>query len=255
MEGIGNYIMKADYGGGAFRRRIRLERHGNAIRGALEDCNHGFKVNVHFDEKSRKVTGLEPDFKRIPFTTCPGAAEPLGRLIGASIDSTVPELYKIAPPLQNCTHLHDLTLLAINHAGRGEDVLQYDIEVTDAEDNLSWLRVWRNDELIHEWQAKYGEIVAPAGLQGKPLFQGFFGWAGKITDPVEQEAAFVLQKGNLVAIGRMIDVEGMAGGLAIDESDRHACHTYSPEHAKQAVRLAGTTRDFTDHPEKLLNFE
>ena len=64
-----------------------------------------------------------------------------------------------------------------------------------------------------------------------------------------------MQKGNLVSIGRMIDVEGMAGGRAIDETDRHACHTYSPGNAEQAIRLGGTVRDFTDSADDLLAYK
>jgi len=63
-----------------------------------------------------------------------------------------------------------------------------------------------------------------------------------------------LQKGNMVAIGNMFDINSMAGGRAIDETERHACHTYSPANASQAIRLGNTTRDFTGAEDMLLKF-
>jgi hypothetical protein len=262
MDGIGNYIMKKDYGGGVFRRRIRLVREGDTrqgrVHGALEDCNHGFQVTVEYE--NGVVTNIKPEFMRIPFTTCDGANKPLQKLVGIATNADVLEMLNRANPLENCTHLQDLTILAISHAGReGEDDVTYDVEVTDADDGVFYghqtMRVTRNGETVHEWESNQAMLVAPEKLEGKPLFQGFTAWASEEFDGLELEGAFVLQKGNMVAIGRMIDVEGMAGIKAIEETDRLACHTYSPGNNEAAVRLAGTTRDFTDTPEQLLEFK
>ncbi len=253
MDMGGSYKMLKDYGGGVFRRRIRLTRYEDRVHGELEDCNHGFKVTVH--HRDNQVSKIEPEFMRIPFSTCDGADTPLQKLVGVSMQASMSELLDTAPPLSNCTHLHDLTLLAITHIhDENSNEVVYDIEVTDAVKGVSDLRVSRNGTLIHEWQSAKGMVIAPEPLNEKPLFMGFTRWANDMFSGLENEAAFILQKGNLVSIGRMIDVEGMAGGRAIDETDRQACYTYSKERSSEAVRLAGTVRDFTDTPEQLLKF-
>lgn len=250
-----------DYGSGVFRRRIRLLREGDhhhgQVHGALEDCNHGFQSTVLY--QNGLVTEIKPQFMRIPFTTCSGAGQPLQKLAGAAVRSSPAELLAIAPPLANCTHLHDLTLLAIAHSQCEHKVVQYDVEVTDAREGISDLRVWRSTgygdkTLIHHWLSSNYAILSPAHLKDKPLFMGFSRWANAQFSGVENEAAFVLQKGNLVSIGRMLDVEAMTGSRAIDENDRVACFTYSPQNSSAAVRIGNTVRDFTDHEEKLLKF-
>jgi len=171
-----------DYGKGVFRRRIRLVRTQEApgcgqVHGALEDCNHGFQSTVIF--RDGKVVEVKPQFMRIPFTTCDGAWKPLQNLVGAAIDSTPSQLLAIAPPLSNCTHLHDLTLLAIAHTQRSEMIVQYDIEVGDAnQDGISHLRVFRSGDdgervLMHHWQSKNYMLTNTPELQDKPLFMGF----------------------------------------------------------------------------------
>lgn len=255
------FKMNPHYGSGTYRRRIRLVRNGDArqghVHGALEDCNHGFQSTVFY--VNGKVTDIQPEFERIPFSTCDGAYRPLQNLIGALTASTPAELLAIAPPLSNCTHLHDLTLLAIAHSQRHETVVQYDIEVTDAIAGISRLRVWRTadactKQLIHEWQSFNLAICSPPELKDKPLFFGFSRWANERFQSIENEAAFILQKGNLVSIGRMLDVANMTGSRAKDENDRVACFTYSPENSANAYRIAGTVRDFTNTEEQLLKF-
>jgi hypothetical protein len=250
------------YGKGVFRRRIRLVRTAvskdtGQVHGALEDCNHGFQSTVIY--RDGKVLDVKPQFMRIPFTTCDGAWKPLQNLVGAAINSTPSVLLAIAPPLSNCTHLHDLTLLAIAHTQRLETIVQYDIEVTDAVDHVSHLRVWRSGDdgermLVHHWQSKNYMLVDPPELKDKPLFMGFSRWANEKFSGIANEAAFVLQKGNLVSIGRMLDVDAMQGSRAADENGSVSCFTYSPPNNAIATRIGKTVRDFTDCEEQLLKF-
>lgn len=255
MSQLGNYKPNPHYGNGIFRRAIRLTRHPDHVLAELEDSHHGFRVRVFHE--AQRLTRFEPEYPRVPFSSCDSAGTVLDRLLGMPVDTPVAELIATANPLANCTHLLDLTLLAIAHTQREEQVVLYEVAVTDARDGLSHLRVWRNGTLMHEWQAGNGidgTIASPSAYQGKPLFMGFSRWANEAFSGLENEAAFVLQKGNMVALGNMFDIAGMAGGRAIDETDRHACHTYSPTQAPHAIRLANTWRDFTETPETLLKF-
>jgi len=252
MDIFGNYKVNENYGGGVFNRRIHIVKKDNTLFGALEDCNHGFKVTIHHDGKV--VTDIQPEFMRVPFTTCDSADKPIRELIGASLNSSLKDLLQHAEPVKNCTHLYDLCCWTILQSQYPETEITYDVLVGDAVEGVSDLSVARNGKVLHQWQAKNGELISPENLQGKPLFVGFYHWVNEAFSGLELEAALVLQKGNLVSVGRMLDVDGMAGGRASDEHDRNACHTYSPENRDEAIRIANTTRDFTNAPEKLLKF-
>ncbi len=244
------------YGLGVFRRRIRLTRLSEqAVYGELEDCNHGFIVTITHDGK--KITAVDGEAKRAPFTTCPGALEPLQRLLGCNINATAQALLKHVEPRANCTHWLDLAVLAIVHSQHQAITRQYDVEVTDENaDDLQFLRVSHNGQLIHDWISRHGEIVSPAVLSGVSLRKGFSSRVAEVfTDPVEFEAALVLQKGNFVANGRRIDLEATAFGSASDHSFMAgACFTYAAERVAGATRVQHTVRDFTATPELLLTF-
>ncbi len=246
------YRPSPSYGTGVFRRRIRLTGTAGTVYGELEDCSHGFQVRV--DHKGGHVTEIQPDYPRVPFTTCSGAMEPLSRLLGCRIDQSALALNMLAKPLENCTHLLDLTLLCIAHANCADTTILYDVEVTDQVEGVSELRVKRNTELIHKWWSQSNALVWPEDLAGKPLFRGFADWANEQFEGIENEAAFVLQKGNFVSMARLFDSSEMVGSTAKRSSVGAVCYTHSDERADIAIRRANTTRDFSDTPEQLLKF-
>jgi len=250
------YPLNPAYGMGVFRRRIRLWREDHLLHGALEDCNHGFVVAIAHD--GTKVTAIDGQHKRVPFSTCGGAIVPLQTLVGCELSSTALVLRTHAGPRANCTHWLDLAVLAIVHSQRADAVCEYDIEVTDenAMGDAQELRVWRNGVLVHDWRYQMGVIVSPEILNGATLFQGFSSRAAAVfTDEDELEAALILQKGNFVAQARRFDLESQVGDRASAHKEMAGvCFSYSPERSSDAIRLAGTLRDFTNTPELLLKF-
>lgn len=251
MDLLGNYTYNPAYGSGVYRRHIQLERRGKQLLGALEDTHHGFSVLI--DTDGEQVTAITPRFHRIPFNTCDGADKPLRNLLGAKLNATPLELVAQAQAQINCTHLLDLSLWTIAHSQREEAIVRYEVSVTDTQDGKNHLQVTRNGQLIHAWLAdNHYQLIEPLHLAGKPLFMGFSAWANASFSGIENEAAFVLQKGNLVSVARMFQLE--AGKLAAEEHQRDVCHTYSPAHRQQARRLPDTVRDFSDCPEQLLRF-
>lgn len=250
------YPLNPAYGSGLFRRRIRLEGRAGQVFGALEDTNHGFCVTVHHD--GCVVTAIAPEAKRVPFTTCPQAGENLRALLGCRIDTSARELNLQAGPSTNCTHLLDLTILAIRHAARGETTCQWDVTVTDEpEGSEAVITVERNGERIDQWKARQFHITEPAALAGKPLYLGFARWANEHFGQDRMEAAFIMQKAYFVSQARRYDLSTMTGerALATRDSMGGACYTYSPPAIETAVRTANTVRDFSGHPERLLRFE
>ena len=250
-----NYPRNPGYGSGVYRRRIRLEQRDGCVFGALEDTNHGFTVSVYHD--GERVTAINAEAKRIPYTTCPGATQAIKNHVGVEIRSTLRDLNLHMPPSSNCTHLLDLTLQAIRHAASPQPVKQWDIAVTDQTDTEDCIcTVWRDGEQIFQWKARDLQLTDPPEFAGKPFYLGFGKWASKHFAVDELEAAFMLQKGYFVSLARLFDVEAMAGepALASQQGMGGACYTYSSPQIEQGVRTAGGVRDFSDADEKLLRF-
>lgn len=250
-----DYTPNPNYGTGTFRRRIRLENRPGEVLGALEDTNHGFRVIVRHD--GQRVTAIEPEVMRVPFTSCPGAVERLKPLVGSAIGDSARDLTATAGATSNCTHLLDLTILAIRHAASGLPVRQWDVTVTDEpEDGDSIVSVDRDGQHVFEWHARHFYITQPAELAGKPLYLGFGRWASDYFEEAALEAAFIMQKGYFVAQARRFDLSAAAGepALVSGQSMAGACYTYTPGIMEQGVRTADSARDFSEHPEALLKF-
>lgn len=250
-----DYPHNPDYGTGCYRRRIRLVKGDGFVRGELEDTNHGFSVKVFHD--GNVVTAIEPDAKRFPYTSCPGAIEPIKGYIGTNIHTGIRELNLHMPSSANCTHLLDLTIMSIRHAANAHPVRQWDIRITDqTSDSDSICSVNRDGEEIFCWHARDLQLSHPPELSGKPFYLGFGRWASQYFKTEELEAAFMLQKGYFVSLARHFDMEKMAGEPALASQDgmRGACYTYSSPAIEHGLRTSGSMRDFTDCEEKLLKF-
>lgn len=243
------------YGNGCYRRHIRLTQHDWGVLAELEDDCHGFRVHLHHDGKH--VTAVRAETLRIPYSTCSGATEPLQAMVGVAIGSEPKTIIAQVNPFSNCTHLFDLTVLAIAHAARTQRERFYAVEVTDEKDGeAADARVWLDDtEMLHlktrEWQ-----IIEPRELSDKPLFKGFAAWASEYFAGDEREAAFVLQKGYFVSSARRHDAKAMEGLRGGDTPYiPGACHTYAEERVHTAIRLPNSRRDFTTDTHNLLQFK
>lgn len=250
-----DYPRNPAYGTGMYRRRIRLEKREGCVYGALEDTNHGFTVTVYHD--GTHVTAIEAGARRVPYTSCPGALEPIKGFVGVDIHSSLRDLNFHMPPSANCTHLLDLTVMSIRHAASAEPVRQWDITVTDQTADLdSICTVMCDGKTIFCWRARDLQLTDPPEFAGKPFYLGFGKWASKHFEPELLEAAFILQKGYFVALARHFDIDKMAGepALASKEGMGGACYTYSSPAIEHGVRTFGSMRDFSDCEEKLLKF-
>jgi hypothetical protein len=253
--GLPNYPPNPDYGTGIYRRRIHLQQGEGCVYGALEDTNHGFTVTVYHD--GEQVTAIEANAKRVPYTSCPGALEPIKGYVGVDIHADLRELNFHMPPSSNCTHLLDLTVMTIRHAASTNPVRQWDIAITDTTaDSDSVCTVMRDGEEIFRWRARDLQLTDPPELSGKPFYIGFGKWASKHFAAEELEAAFILQKGYFVSLARLFDMEQMAGEPALDSKEGMggACYTYSSPAIEHGVRTSGSVRDFSDCEENLLKF-
>ncbi len=216
-----------------YRRRVMVETRIGAVAAMLEDDIHCLSVTLRHD--GERVTGIEPLFERAPWTTCPGALAKLQETFAAKLLS---EVNARQDKRQNCTHLHDMAVLAAAHAttpGR----LTYDICASDPVAGERLLEISRNGDTIHSWIEQGGVLVEPAELAGKTLFV-LRDWIGGLDEPA-QEAARMLQWAAIVAHGRTMPLESQSVASDIPPN----CYTFQPERAVHAVRN-GERFDFSD---------
>jgi hypothetical protein len=215
-----------------YRRRFIVTPGLGWVRSALEDDFHCMAVLIRHD--GEVATAIEPQMERAPWTTCPGAVEQLKQsFTGVRLDAFAERGDK----QQNCTHLHDLALLAGTHALDSQQLV-YDILVSDPVDGLIRTELRRNGTSVMGWTLEDMEIVEPAELAGQRL-DALSPWI-KMLDPVGQEQAKILRWGTMVAHGRTIPMEHQSDASQMPPN----CFTFQPHRAAVAVRV-GKIRDFS----------
>ena len=216
-----------------FRRRFRITPGLGWVRSEVEDDFHHMTVSVHHD--GALATSLQPLIHRAPWTTCPGAVAELERTFtGVALKDFVARGEKQA----NCTHLHDLALLAAAHAGDPTPTV-FDILVSDPIEGKRRAEVRRNGETLLAWLESGFRLIEPAQLAGMTLDK-MRPWIDKL-DPARQEAARLLRWGNMIANGRIIPLEKQSDASRMPAN----CYTFQPLRAVQAKRV-GVIRDFSD---------
>lgn len=237
---------------GAYRRRIRLTPDGHTVEGELEDDFHHFGVVITHD--GERVTAVEGDAVRFPWTTCPGAVAELAPLVGARLSARPTAVGEVMPARQNCTHLFDLAGLAVAHAARGaDDLRQYDVTVPDRdEDGRSQVTLQRDGEQVLAWTVVWNRIEAPEPYAGRQLKGSFLAWAESELEPEEAEAAIVLRRACHISWGRAQDLDRYRAADELLEVMSGTCFTFQPDRAVAGHRVLGSIRDFTDAPDALL---
>ncbi len=220
----------------AFHRRIVVEARAGAVAAMLEDDIHCLAVVLRHD--GARVKSIEPLFDRLPWTTCPGAQ---AKLVETFAGLRLAEVTARRDKKQNCTHFHDMAVLAAAYAhdhdgGAGRVV--YDIVATDPVAGERLLEIRRDGVGLHHWTEQDGVLCAPADLAGKTLFS-LRDWIGSQTGET-QEAARLLQWAAIVAHGRTMPLESQSIASEIPPN----CYTFQPERAVGAVRN-GLRRDFS----------
>ena len=223
-----------------FRRRFRITPAARWVRSELEDDYHRMTVTVHHDGKV--ATSIEPVLVRAPWTTCPGAVVQLER----TFTGVALEAFAVRGEKQfNCTHLHDLAILAAAHAWDREPLI-YDVLVSDPVDGKRRAELRRNGEALLGWTEIGFRIVEPVELAGVTLDK-MRPWIDTL-DPQQQEAARVLRWGNMIANGRIIPLEKQSNASRMPPT----CYTFQPHRAIDAKRV-GVIRDFTAGTARLLD--
>ena len=243
-------------GAGVFRRRIALEARAGEVRGELADDFHHFAVRLRHDgERGIEVEGQAV---RVPWSTCPGATDPLRRMVGAPVSDRILTVFQHTRPREQCTHLHDLACLALTHAARNEARRVYDVAVPDRTQDATEAVLRCDGETVLRWQLRGSRVErgAPPGFDGLSLatypFLDFL-LADLRDRPAVAEAAWILQRALFVSGGRRRHVEVGHDAKRLASVLGSACYTLAPERVDEARRVGDNVRDFSDAPDALLD--
>ncbi|WP_300399505.1 DUF2889 domain-containing protein [uncultured Sphingobium sp.] len=229
-----NFPLNPDYGTGSTVRRVSLRTQSDRIDGHLLDNFHEMHCSIVHD--GTIVTAVVGQSIRIPTTACAGAVGQLQSLIGLPICTPRRDFYAGGIARHHCTHLLDLAVLAIAHAQQPSMEILYEAEVPDEVELPVPIAVWRNNRLICRWLVRHGAILEPLELRGRPLGTGFAAWASAAFDQDQLEAATILARTWLIAVGRRYRPSQAAGRPARENPEMLGrCYAYSAEPVKTAV--------------------
>jgi hypothetical protein len=198
----------------------------------LEDDMHCMAVSLR--HVAGVVTAVEPVMERVPWTTCPGAR---AQLVETFAGQPLGEVTTRREKRANCTHLHDLAVLAAAHARDGA-ALVYDVAVSDPIAGERILELRRDGDPVLRWRERSGLLVAPASASGLAL-PALRDWIATLP-AAEQEPARILQWAGLVAHCRTLPFEQQSIATNLPPS----CYTFQPERAVHATRI-GVPLDFS----------
>lgn len=215
-----------------YRRRIRVEPRQGAVLAMLEDDIHAMAVTLRHDGDT--VTAVETYADRMPWTTCPGAQ---AKLVETFTGLPLAEVTARRDKKANCTHFHDLAVLAAAHAGDAAG-FRYDVLVSDPSAGERLLEIRRDGATVLAWVEHDGRLTAPAEIAGETLFS-LRDWINALAEPAK-EAARLLQWASIVAHGRTMAEDLQSDASAMPPN----CFTFQPHRAKTAVR-DGTRHDFS----------
>jgi hypothetical protein len=248
------HIDTAPPGTSLFRRRIRLVNvdAGRTI-GELEDDCHHFRIDLRHD--GNRIERADGTYMRGPWTTCALAGEPLRAVEGRPLAARASAIGDYADARANCTHMFDLTGLAMAQARRAVRERQYDLVVTDWQGPSlqQSATIWRDGETIVHWDLEQREVSGPADWVGAPLRNKFIRWAEDHFDADIAEAAIALRRVIDIAVSRTGDLdrferaEGMTSSVMMGR-----CMTYSPQYVPLAIRVKGSARNWEHHAPLML---
>jgi hypothetical protein len=233
---------------GSFRRRIvvthRSTDEGGEARAVLEDDFHHFRVMVRHD--GTQVTTVTAEALRSPYSACPAAARELQRLAGMVLEPIASAVSRATPATEHCTHLLDLAGLAVAAAALRRPQCQYDIEVPDRLEGRTQARLARDGQPWLAWDLLETSIASPARYAGVSLRDGLARWALSALPPDEAEAAIVLRRCALISLGRQKALDAQVHAVPTG-----LCYAQQPDRATQALRIVGSTWDFSHRADTL----
>lgn len=216
----------------AFHRHVLITPGDGAVSAWVEDDYHHMGVTLRHDGQT--VTGVEADMMRAPWSTCPGAEQQLATTFtGVRLDEVAARGEK---PL-NCTHLHDMAVIAAAHAWDAAPI-RYEIAVSDAVEAVRIAEIARDGVRVLRIVERSNLVEEPVQAAGKNLFQ-LGEWIASL-DEQAREAARLLRWAAIIAHGRAIPMERQSDATRMPPN----CFTFQPGR-KEKARRVGAIIDFS----------
>jgi hypothetical protein len=250
---------------GIFRRHIRVTTTPTEAHADVEDDFHRFGVDiVHDGTKLIQVTGRE---LRTPWNTCRHAGAMLKVLNGAQLRDNATDFSRQQDSSLHCTHMYELVALASGMILRGVPRRDFAAEAPypigaethailrrDGEEYVHWV-IARDQSVGNDYTAAYKSdtIVAPPPFAGHRVTR-LMPWARENLSPEMYEATYVLRRAVGLSTARFLNLDTSEhlhprGMFAQKSGD---CFTFQPQNEPTTRRIVGSTLDFTDTPELLL---
>lgn len=205
----------------------------------MEDDYHSFVVTILHDGCA--IQGVEVESLRTPWATCPMAANAMQALVGQPLAAGV----RLASETRNlaCTHMLDQAGLAIAHAARVTERLEYRMEVEAGPDRVVRAQLARNGEPLLDWRV-VGGVIQGGELDGVPLATLLRHAPARLAPDV-MEAALALRRAAHVSGARAIDMDAIPTAGSIVSTLPPTCYSLQRHIRPQAVRNKGSMRDFS----------
>ncbi|TXC72746.1 hypothetical protein FSB78_04345 [Sphingomonas ginsenosidivorax] len=186
-------------------------------------------VTLHHDGAC--ISRVESAMVRAPWSTCPGAVVQLAKTFtGVALE----EAARRGEKTLNCTHLHDMTVIAAAHAHEA-NAMRYSITVSDAVAGERVAAIARDGVPLLRLVEQDGLLAEPAG---KTLFE-LGDWIASLPTPM-REAARLLRWAAIIAHGRAIPLERQSDATRMPAN----CFTFQPGRKDHAIRI-GRIMDFS----------
>lgn len=226
-----------------FRRIIDIVNHtesdGGRVRVALEDDYHHFRVQV--DYSNGRVLDVSGEAFRSPYTICGEANAVLPQLRGMALSPNSVAAARFGDQRQHCTHMLDEAGLAVAAAANGIARRRYEIEVPRHIDGCTHARLWRDGTQYLEWDVREYTIESPPPYAGLNLGRGMSRWVQDNLNDEQAEAALVLRRCAMISLGRLHNLD-----LEVHAKSSGFCYAQQAHRAEQALRVKGSTLDFSD---------
>lgn len=220
---------------GFWRRIVIAPVASGTVVAALEDDAH--RMWLRLSQQDGVVAAVAPGVERVPYPTCPGAADVLVRaLIGRPLASL-----SSIDAREHCTHLYDLAG-AIACFPVSDRPVCFDMKVGDRVDERTTATLHRDGDRLILWQIKGTCIEGPENWAGRDL-RRLSEWAGEL-DPATAGAARLLRRSVYVS-GVRRQPEDREINAADVLARRGACYTYRLPQAFEAGRKRGWRKDFS----------
>ena len=225
---------------GRFVRHIAVAVGPAETRAVLEDDFHHFRTTVRTADG--RVTGVDGEALRFPWTTCGQAGGALTALVGLQVAASAPAVLAQVDPGLQCTHLLELVALAIAVAGRGRAGAARPLDGhrcgfrRPPPGRRGTRRRGGAGLDATEWRDR-----GTGALWGRPLGRGFSAWAVQTLAPAEAEAAVLLRRAVHISSGRSVDLDAMERPFRVVL----VLHPLQPR-IFDARRVKGSARDFSE---------